>query len=550
MNKSFNRIWTTGALALGIVCAAFGQGEKPYAAGQIIVKFRPGYVANARMAHTAINSRIAREYPTLGAQKIQLRAGMSVEQAVRYYRGLKGVEYAEPNYIKKGYFAPNDPRYGNQWALPKVGAATAWDLTLGSSGVKIAVVDSGVDYNHEDLRGKVILGRDYINDDADPMDDHSHGTHVAGIAAGNTNNGIGIAGLGFNCQIIAVKVLDENNSGFSDGVAAGIQNAADLGAHIINLSLGSAFDSQIEHDAVLYARNKGALIVAAAGNDGTPNRGYPGAYEECLCVAATNSNDQRADFSTYGNDWVDVAAPGEGILSTVPHNGYVEYDGTSMASPLVAGLAGLMKAYSPSSTAAEIRAAIENNTVNVGDFIAKGRVNAPAAINALIRPIEMDAFAKSAKVYAEGGFAQGGRLLGGSGDLRFVDNRSVSVETVYQRGNGTMASAQLAIDFTTPASQLISAQLHVTHSSRREATNSIFLYNFNSGRYEVLKSVPGSTTFTTSVVNLPKNMTPYVQDGEIRLVVRSYVSARTSRTMPTFNLTLDQVLVRAQVRPE
>ncbi|MGV3616564.1 MAG: S8 family peptidase [Fimbriimonas sp.] len=550
MNVLSHRLWLTAALAVGFASLGAAQTKPAYVPGQVIVKFRPGFSGSSRMAHTAINSRVKQDMSALGAQVIQLRPGMSVEQAVKYYRGLAGVQYVEPNYIEKGYFAPNDPRYGSQWWLPKVGSASAWDMTLGSSAVKIAVIDSGVDYNHEDLRGKVILGRDVINEDSDPMDDNGHGTHVAGIAAGNTNNGIGIAGLGFNCQIIAVKVLSGAGVGNVAITAQGIQNAADLGAHVINLSLGGPAETQISKDAIAYAKGKGCIIIAAAGNDGTTNRGYPGAYEDVVCVAATNSNDQKADFSTYGSDWVDVAAPGEGIMSTLPNNSYKEEDGTSMACPVVAGLAGLLKAYSPSSTAVEIRAAIENNTVNVGTFVAKGRINAPAAISSIIRPIEMDAFPKATAIYSEANFAQGRSILGGTGDLRFVDDKTVSVESVYQPKNGWMAASQTTVDFPVNLSDLISAELVIRHRSLREATNSVFLYNFLKGKYEVLKSVPGTDSATTTTIALPKQMGNYMQGGEIRLVTRAYISSRAARNANTFRLHLDQLMVRAKIKPE
>lgn len=305
-----------------------------------------------------------------------------VSEAVKAFESHNSVEFAEPNATFHASYTPNDPAYqSQQYAPQKVKANQAWDVTQSASSVKIAVIDTGVDYNHPDLAGKVIKGYDFVQDDNDPMDEHDHGTHVSGIAAANTNNGVGMAGLAPKASILAVRVLDAGGSGTLDDVAQGIRYAADQGAQVINLSLGGLLGTQTLKDAVNYAWNKGSVVVAAAGNESSAKPSYPAYYSNAIAVAATDQNDNLAYFSNYGT-WVDIAAPGVSIYSTVVGGGYENFSGTSMAAPVVAGVAGLLAAQGRS--ASEIRTALEDTADNVtgtGVLFQNGRVNAANAVN-------------------------------------------------------------------------------------------------------------------------------------------------------------------------
>ncbi|MBI2322609.1 MAG: S8 family serine peptidase [Chloroflexi bacterium] len=299
-----------------------------------------------------------------------------------------------------GGSTPNDPSYAaSQWNLRAMRLPDAWEITTGSSAVTIAVVDTGVDLAHPDLVSKIASGGwDFANSDASPQDDNGHGTHVAGIAAAATDNGVGIAGVAWQARILPVKVLNSSGSGFISDVADGIRWAADHGAQIINLSLGSTSDPQSLRDAVAYARGRGALVVAAGGNCGSPSSDctlvnepdYPAAYTTVVAVAATDQGDQRASFSTV-QSYIDVAAPGAGILSTYWSSGstYASLSGTSMAAPHVAGLAALILALIPQLTADEVTLAMQDTADKVGssayvggrnDEYGYGRVNALAAL--------------------------------------------------------------------------------------------------------------------------------------------------------------------------
>jgi thermitase len=360
------------------------QADKPdYAPDQVIVKFKKGTSASAmKTVHQGEEAKLLSRNTKLGFDVVKVE-GKSVEQAVKEYEKNPNVEYAEPNYIYRIQWTPNDTYFSSQqWGPQKVQAPAAWDVTRSSSDTWIAIIDTGVQYDHPDLAGKVVRGYDFVDDDWDPYDGNGHGTHCAGIAAAVTNHGRGIAGMAPNATIYAVRVLNNSGSGTLDDVANGIIHAADSGADVISLSLGASVGATTLKNAVDYAWNKGVVVVAAAGNNGTSLPTYPAYYSNAIAVAATDSNDNKAYFSNYGSSWVDVAAPGVNIVSTYRGSSYASLSGTSMATPHVAGLAGLLDAQGRS--ASQIRAAIENTADRIsgtGTYWSKGRINAYKAVN-------------------------------------------------------------------------------------------------------------------------------------------------------------------------
>jgi thermitase len=368
--------------ASGGAQAASPDAKAAFAPGEVIVKFKNGTTTSTKQAVLSQESgRMLFHSKEIGFDVVKIPSGKSVTQAVREYQNNPNVEYAEPNYLYHADWTPNDPYFSTQqWGPQKVQAPAAWDITRGSSSVRIAIVDTGVQYNHPDLSGKVVLGHDYVDGDNDPYDGNGHGTHCAGIAAAVTNNSTGIAGMAPNASILAVRVLDSNGSGTLDAVANGIIYAADNGAKVISLSLGGSVGSTTLQNAVNYAWNKGAVIVAAAGNSGISAPSYPAYYSNAIAVAATTSSDVKASYSNWGS-WVDVAAPGSSIYSTYPTNTYTSLSGTSMATPHVAGLAGLLAAQGRSNS--NIRAAIQNTADPIsgtGTYWTYGRINAYRAV--------------------------------------------------------------------------------------------------------------------------------------------------------------------------
>lgn len=331
----------------------------------------------------------------------------------------RAVEYAEPDELVTA--ATDDQYFDRQYALQNDGqsfantadtltiamgkrdadvdAVEAWKVTTGS-GIKVAILDTGVTNVHDDIAPQVVGYANFVSADtkedpkANPEDKYGHGTHVAGIVAAKADNTMGVAGVCPDCSILDVKVLNDSGSGSSSIIANGISWAASNGAKVINMSLGQRVSSHTLEAAVNNAWNQGAVIAAAAGNAGTQAKIYPGAYSNVIAVAATDNSDAKASFSTYGR-WVDVAAPGVNVYSTFPNHpfvlgtqnnrsmGYDVASGTSMASPVVAGVAALVWS-SPAGTDNDaVRAKVESTADPIngtGTNWAHGRVNACEAV--------------------------------------------------------------------------------------------------------------------------------------------------------------------------
>ncbi|HEX78424.1 MAG TPA: S8 family serine peptidase [Dehalococcoidia bacterium] len=445
-------------------------GHHDFVPGELIIKLKPQGLGtcqesdlsslaalNKKYAVTAMERVFRRPPPTEARSasasaeatpdlsriyRLHLPQDADVLAIAQEYQASPDVEYAEPNYIVHTALAPDDPYYWSQgswgqsyqdmWGLHKIEAGAAWDITTGSSEVVIAVVDTGVDYNHEDLAANMwvniaerdgIAGEDdddngYIDDiygwdffngddviiahDNDPADDHGHGTHVAGIIAAVGNNGTGIVGVSWNSRIMAVKFLGVDGQGTCEDGAEAMVYAADNGAKIINLSWGGEGPSQILGDALDYARSRGCLIIAAAGNDdhelGT-YKFFPAEDPDVAAVAATDWDDEKASFSNY--EHIAVCAPGVDILSLRAANTdmygngthiidehYYRASGTSMAAPFVSGLAALVWQQYPDWDAQRVLSCIKASAEDIDEVnpdyagqLGSGRINAHRALS-------------------------------------------------------------------------------------------------------------------------------------------------------------------------
>jgi subtilisin family serine protease len=355
----------------------FRSNGMQYVPDQVLVKFKPSLSEEMREATVvAYQARKIRRIPRIDIYQIQTPENVSVEEMLYLLEQNPDVEYAVPNHIRHIAITPDDPLFGQQYALynpgqgvppgspqgidrPDIRAREAWEETMKRNqpwkpireeDVIIAILDTGVDFGHPDLDDKILLnGYDFVNDDSDPTDDNGHGTIVAGITAAETNNEEGIAGVAWalNCKVLPIKIADATGVVEVAQEILGIERAVQSGAHVINLSIAGPGYSQPERDAIRNAINNGVIVVAAAGNAGAGTE-YPAAYDECIAVAATDIDDLRTDWSNYGPE-IDVAAPGEGIVGPVPtwYFGpgsfpYGSGDGTSFSAPHVAGLAALI----------------------------------------------------------------------------------------------------------------------------------------------------------------------------------------------------------------
>jgi len=390
-------------------------------AQQLIVKRRAGFLgAKLKMAGV----KTLRSNPALGMDVVTAE-GRSLSDVTAQLKRDPSVEWVEPNrYLSlpapyngkpaiRGAFdaKPNDPSAKDQYHLDKVNVFAAWDLSQGK-GVTVAVLDTGVDLGHPDLKGNLVGGYNAISKTNNPKDMNGHGTHVAGIIAAVTNNSQGVAGVAPGAKIMPIKVLGENGGGDLGSIVDGIQWATDNGAQVINMSLGGPIESPSWSEAVKYAAKKNVVVVAAMGNErdaGNPMN-QPAATPGVIAVGATDPDDKITTFSSFG-EWISVSAPGFAIKSTFPTYScetykafkknpeyfpaetkialkYSAISGTSQASPVVAGVVALMKAKNPAITSAMVRKALMSTAVDLGtkgfdeDFGA-GRIDAAKALKAI-----------------------------------------------------------------------------------------------------------------------------------------------------------------------
>jgi thermitase len=409
-----------------------GGGRHDSRSSEFLVRFKAGTSeAIIQSIVSRLHDRVEDEIESVsGLEVIEEEDGRDVDTVVAEYRGLPEVEYAEPIFeiqLDAKPVVPNDPRFGEQWALANEGqrggkegadisAMRAWGVTKGNDKVVVAVLDSGVDYTHRDLASNIwtrpaniseyqdrdlgeiadVHGFNAIDDTGDPMDDNGHGTHCAGIIGAEGGNGDGIAGVNWTVQIMPLKFMDASGSGTTKDAIEAInyvinRKKAGVNVRIISASWGSTQKSRALEDAIRKAYDAGILFVAASGNssaDTDQNPHYPSSYNvgNIVSVAALDRNDQLATFSNYGAKSVHIAAPGVEILSTWLDNEFKEASGTSMATPMVAGVAALVLSKNPSMSVDELRKLLLNSVdklqVLKGKTVTGGRINAAKAVGA------------------------------------------------------------------------------------------------------------------------------------------------------------------------
>jgi hypothetical protein len=340
-------------------------------------------------------------YPNLRDKKlkntlqIEFQDIQNVDRFTKDLESFPFIEYAEKKELHVHFLTPNDQYFNstNQWSLFKINAQQAWDISTGSSSVVVAVTDNAILTTHPDLTNKLVAGWDAAQNDNNPNptggNNGAHGTHVSGTVGSQTNNSIGVASIGFNVSVMPVKIGRDSDGALTAGYE-GITWAANNGAHVINMSWGGSGYSTYGQNVVNSAWNQGSILVAAAGNDNVSTVFYPAGYNNVVSVAATGSSDAKASFSQYGT-WIDISAPGSNIASTVPasyaSSGYANMSGTSMASPHVAGLLGLMKSANPAMSNTDLINCLYSSSVNINaqnpnyiNQLGHGRIDAFAAV--------------------------------------------------------------------------------------------------------------------------------------------------------------------------
>jgi subtilisin family serine protease len=415
MNRS---LWCAFLVLILVGLSAMAQPGRPAAPREVLVKFRTPAQAPGAIQQIARDEDLDMVRGVGGIDVLRLRSrSKDTDAMIARLRGRADVLYAEPNYVVYAIATPPDPNYPSLWGMPKISAPQAWDINTGSRSNVVAVVDTGIDYNHPDLAANVwsaptaftvrIGGRSItcpagshgfnaVWETCDPMDDNSHGTHVSGTI-GAVSNGVGVVGVNWTASIMGIKFLDASGSGYTSDAVDGIEFAiqakqqfvSGANVRVLSNSWGGGGFSQTLSAAINNANTNGMLFVAAAGNAGSNNDvtpSYPASYtaDNVIAVAATDSNDALASWSNYGATSVDLAAPGVSILSTIRNGGYAYYSGTSMATPHVSGAAALVLSACSSLTTLNLKTALLNSKDPVSSLVGKtltgGRLNVARAI--------------------------------------------------------------------------------------------------------------------------------------------------------------------------
>jgi len=371
--------------------------------GEVIVQFSEGTGAEVAQEHgLAVEAELGA--PGEGGPALVSTEGRSVAQVVAELKADPSVEQVEPNYVvqlvNEGAVAAvgvNDPQTGGQYSLDRMRVRDAWSLSTGGSNV-IAVLDTGVQYDHPDLAGRLLPGYDFVNNDNDASDDNGHGTWVSGIIAANANDGYGIAGISWSDKILPVKIMNREGTGSTSDLLAAITWSADQGADVINMSVGGFPYSQLMQDAVNYAFSKGAVLVGAAGNNRRQENFYPASFDNVISVSASQVDDEFSNWSSYGPN-VDLSAPGSSVLTTncyactyADHHTWGSHtyiSGTSFATPNVAGVVALARARYPGYSAQQIVDRLFSTVDDLGyagwdNRYGRGRVNAYRALGASV----------------------------------------------------------------------------------------------------------------------------------------------------------------------
>jgi len=392
--------------------------EVAFASDQLIIKLKPEAKVEANTLSTHVisldNALASINATSLVPLKglpdtyiLKMQDDANILSSVETLNKEPAVEYAEPDYLAQFASAPDDPRYSEQWGLSKIEVEGAWDQSMGSPSIIIAIVDSGIDLAHEDLApnlwvnpGEIpgngldddnntfiddVQGWNFVDSTNYVQDYIGHGSLVSGVAAARSNNTLGISGVCGNCHIMPVKVSQISGFANYSDIAAGVAYATQKGARVINISLGGYSNSTTLRNVITTAVSNNIVVVAGAGNDNSISPFYPAAYENVIAVAGTDQDDLKTISSNFGT-WVDVSAPGQDILSTTLGN-YSSDSGTSYAAPFVSGAAGLLLSMHPEWTPAMIRGQFSHTSDNIDSLnpdhaglLGSGRLNATLAL--------------------------------------------------------------------------------------------------------------------------------------------------------------------------
>jgi len=462
--------------------------------GRILVQFRAETLAMA--APDMIAEAGARDTGTLpgtGVHVIELQTGADEEALVRALQSRPEVEFAElDEIVPPADLIPNDPWYANwEWHLRKIQAPTAWPTTEGSSNVVIAILDTGVDGTHEDLASKLVPGWNVYDNNSDTRDVNGHGTLVAGTAAASSNNAVGVASVAWGCRVMPVRISDISGYGYFSTMASGLTWAADHGARVANLSYRASTSSTVA-SAAQYFQSKGGVVTVAAGNEGTFEPSLDNPY--LLTVSGTDSNDLLYAWSNTGNN-MDVAAPGS-AFTTVNGGGYSAASGTSIAAPIVAGVAALILSANPNLTGDETQTILKQSADDLGPAgwdtsYGWGRVNAARAV-AMASGGSVDNTPPTVSLVSPAS----GASVSGTVSVQVTASDNVSVSSVGLSVDGVLIGTDTAAPWNFSWNTTAAANgAHTLTATGRDAAG-------NTATADVLVTVSNSSDTTPPTINI------------------------------------------------
>jgi subtilisin family serine protease len=541
----------TSLCAVALLLPALAHAGSPsFLPGRILISPKPELTAQALQAILAVHG--AKKVDEIAQLRVHVLSVPAANQA-KVLDALKhnpNIEFAEPDYLAQtSATTANDPYYlsGYEWHLGKIQAPDAWSITTGSASTIVAVVDSGVAPNQPDLAGKLLNGYNFYAGTTNWADDNGHGTAVAGSAAAQGNNGLGVAGVAWNVMILPVKVADSTGYATYSNMAKGLTFAADQGARVINISMAGTSSSSTLQSAVTYAWNHNCLIFAAAGNDATSSLHYPAACNYATAVSATQSDDSLASFSDFGN-YIALSAPGVGIWTTNRDGTYGSWSGTSFSAPITAGIAALVLSFNPQLSNAAVLDLLKHNADDLGTagydpYFGYGRVNAYRTLLAAgaIPPVT-DTTAPSASINNPTG-----GTLAGSVTIAVSTSDNVGVTKVELYLDNALAATSSAIpasftwDTTTASNSTHTLKALAYDAAGNVGASSVVTVTVQNAAADTLSPVvaitsPGNNTVVSKTLKVAVNGSDNIGVVREELYLDGAIVARSTTALSTFSL--------------
>ncbi len=494
-------------------------GDHDFVKGHVLVSPRPGLPAHA--FDRILNERGGHSIGRVGSLDVHIvEVPRNAEKAVAQALSRNPhVKYAELDTLwAPDQIVPNDPNFPVAWHLPKVNAPAAWDVTAGD-GVVVAILDTGVDSTHPDLAGQLVPGWNTASDNSNTGDVYGHGTKVAGTVGALTNNALGVSSLAWNCQLMPIRITDDPTYGMAStsSMAAGLTWAADHGATIANISYDVVGDRTVS-SAAQYMRNRGGVVLVAAGNSGANLSFADDPY--VIAVSATDSNDQKASWSNYGAS-IDISAPGVGIWTTTRGGGYAAVSGTSFASPVASGVAALVRAANPNLTPAQVETILEKSAADpvAGSdwhgYFGWGRVDASAAVVLALGTIARDTQPPSVGIFnpVSGSTVKG--LV--SVEVSATDNAGVAQVELYAGNTRIGTDAVAPYTFTWDSNLVADGSIVLTAKAYDEAQNA----SSSPGVSVTVDNVPNVVDTTPPAVSISNPTNGSVVSGKVNVSARA-----------------------------